>query len=493
MNLQVSVNKVEGFEDLLSNAGCYLSVDGDFLDVITPITSKSSDYLTEIPSTGLLKFIIKNMRSGDVIGSASINIEKLITGAYWLPIFDDIEDDLVQNISKSVDAPKIEITIVSENTEAAMKPVINSVKADNKFGCLQQEYEAALKRSEDRDTKNLQKVQELAEYQIKFQIEINSLKNQIEKRTLENSHLQERIRKLATENYESQYLKYKDQAEGFTKQIQAYEDEKKLLEQRIAQSLDLAVSLSIVKSSCHFHDEEILKLQQQNSQLKQKILEDQKPQEKRFSDKLEAELIRQIKDLDEKLECSESSKMELISEMNDLKQELFAQEKLINEMKEYIEGSKTERLQIKDDRARSPKSTRRKDSIDRSLEEYHAGQGIKNNFVKFSRGLYEFGNRKVNVSMKNGTIVCRVGGGYVQIDDFLNIYMGSLTNSLKKNYSRNQSTSPLRNTRHNFTFIETASGKQTPVTDSVFDGESILTYSCDSEDEKSRTMIKYAR
>ena len=493
MNLQLSVNKVEGFEDLLSNAGCYLSVDGDFIDVITPITSTSSDYLTEIPSTGVLKFIIKNMRSGDVIGSVSINIEKLRIGAYWLPIFDDIDDDLVQNIPKSVDAPKIEVTIVAENSDVTLKPVIASVKSDNRFEYLQQEYEAALKRSEDRDNKNLQKIQELAEGQIKFQIEINSLTNQIEKKILENTHLQERIIKLATENYETQYLKYKDQAESLARQIQGCEDEKKLLEQKVAQSLDLAVSLSAVKSSCHFHDEEITKLQQQNSQLKQKILEDQKHQEKKLSDKLEGELIRQIKELDEKLECSELSKMELFSEINELKQELLAQERIIYEMKGFIEGSKTERIQTKDDRARSPKSTRRKDSIDRSLEEYHAGQGIKNNFVKFSRGLYEFGNRKVNVSMKNGTIVCRVGGGYVQIDDFLNIYMGSLSNSPRKNYSRNQSTSPLRNTRQSFAFLESTSGKQTPVMDSVFDGESILTYSCDSEDDKSRTMTKYTR
>ena len=82
MSLQVSVSNVEGFEDLLSNAGCYLSVDGDFIDVITPITSNSSEYLTDLPPSGLLKFIIKNMRSGDVIGSVSIMIDKLRTGRY---------------------------------------------------------------------------------------------------------------------------------------------------------------------------------------------------------------------------------------------------------------------------------------------------------------------------------------------------------------------------------------------------------------------------
>ena len=161
-------------------------------------------------------------------------------------------------------------------------------------------------------------------------------------------------------------------------------------------------------------------------------------------------------------------------------------EKIIIELKEHIEGSKTERL--RDDRSKSPKSLRRKDSIDRSLEEYHAGQGVKNYFIKLARGLYEFGHRKVHVSMKNGTIICRVGGGYVQIDDFLNIYIASM--SPKKTYQRNQSTSPMRNSRHSFAFLDSVSGKQTPTLTSVFDDESLLTYSCDSEDDKTRNKNK---
>lgn len=493
MNFQVSVNNVEGFGDILSNAGCYLSIDGDFIDVITPITSSSSEYLTEIPSQGVLKFIIKNMRSGEVIGSVSINVDKLIIGVYWLPLFDDTDDDQVQNIPKVVDSPKLQVTVISEPLELPSKPS-EDLRIDSRFENLQEEYTAALKRAEERDSKNLEKIKLLVENSIKFQIEINTLTTEIEKKNSENTYLQEKIHKLAIENFETQYLKEKQENENLSKLLMACDDERKQLEKRVEQAIELASSLSSIKtSSCSFHDEEMQKLQQQNGQLKQKVQELQKNSEKTISSRMEAELIRQIKDLDEKLECSELSKMELISEINELKQDFINQDKLIIEMKGFIEGSKTERLNLRDDRTKSPKLSRRKDSIDRSLEEYHAGQGIKNNFVKLSRGLYEFGTRRINVSMKNGTIVCRVGGGYVQIEDFLNIYLGSLSNSPRKQYSRNQSTSPLRNTRHSFAFLESTSGKQTPVMDSVFDSESILTYSVDSEDDRNRVLSKYHR
>jgi hypothetical protein len=491
MNLKVSVNKIEGFFDILSNAGCYLSVDGDFIDVITPITSASSEYLTEIPAEGVLKFIIKNMRSGDVIGSVSIRINCLKPGNHWLPLFDDIEDDLVNSIPVDVDSPKIEVSFITGETDTVtLKPQV-SPNSDLRLEKLQQEYDSSLKRAEERDFKHFNKIQELQQDFNKLSNDYNSTQLLLEKKDLEIVHLTEKLKKAAIENYESEYLISQDLILELKSQVAVAEDRINSLEKELEQSNSLTSSLTSIKSNLYqIHEEENQRLLLEITQLKQKILEMQKTSEKKLSDKLEAELIKQIKDLDEKLENSELSKQELISELNDLKQEILNQDKLINDLKFLIEGSKTDRISIRDDRSKSPKALRRKDSIDRSLDEYHAGQGIKNNFVKFARGIYEFGNRKVNVSIKNGSIICRVGGGYVQIDDFLQIYMGSLSGSPKKVYHRNQSTSPNRNLRSPFTFLESTSGKQTPL-DSVFDGESILTYSCDSEDDKNREYKRY--
>ncbi|OMJ90094.1 hypothetical protein SteCoe_7579 [Stentor coeruleus] len=484
MSIKISVNQIDGFDESSTNAGCYLSLDGDFIDVITPITG-TSDSLTDIPSEGLLRLILKNMRSGNVFGSVSIQANKLKVGTYWLPLFDDIDDDLVSNVPANVDAPRIEVSIANESTESSTLSLAPA-KYDIRLEHLQHEYDSALKRAEDRDIKSLQKIKELADGQITLQIENNKLNSLIAEKNLEITYLNEKIKKLSIESYEADYIKQQSLAKELTAELENTHDHIQKLEEELIKYKEINKSLSSIKiNACQIHEEENQKMQQQVIGLKQKVFELQKASEKKISDKLEAELIRQIKELDEKLEQSETSKHELYLEISELKQEISNQEKIINELKGHIEGSRTERVSIRDDRARSPKNLRRKDSIDRSLEEYHIGQGIKNNFIKFARGVYEFGNRKVNVSMKNGTIICRVGGGYVQIDDFLNIYMSALTGSPKKVVNpRGQSTSPVRGTKQSFAFLDVPSGKQTPSIDSFLDDESLLTYSRDSEESR---------
>ena len=44
---------------------------------------------------------------------------------------------------------------------------------------------------------------------------------------------------------------------------------------------------------------------------------------------------------------------------------------------------------------------------------------MENQFVRITEGVYSFGSKKVSVTIKNGSLVCRVGGGYMMIDQFL--------------------------------------------------------------------------
>lgn len=488
MNLKISVNQVEGFDVQSQSTGCYLSVDGDFIDVITPITTRSSAYFTDLPSKGILKILLKNMRSGDLIGSVSVGIEKLETGTFCLPLFDDVHNDLVDEIPNAIDLPKIEISISTEDHPSTPLLTVSTEKTDIRFSRLQEEYESSLKRAEDRDAKNLAKIQELTSQKLELQSSLLELKNKLDTKDHELTYLNERMKKISIENWENDYLILKQSTETSQEDLLTYKSQIQKLKEELQESNEIALSLTAINlNSCPYHEEEIQKLSTQIFTLKQTIIDLQRNQSKKVSGKVEAELIKQIKELDEKLEAAETVKQDLVAEVTDLRQEIAVQEKLLIEMKGFIEGSKTERLSWRDNRAKSPTVQRRKDSIDRSLEEYHCGQGIKNNFIKLGRGLYEFGNRKVNVSMKNGTIVCRVGGGYVQIDDFLNIYLASLSGSPRKTGSRGSSTSPARITRNSYQFSDFLSGKQTPsILDSVFDTESLLNYSCDSEDSRKR-------
>jgi hypothetical protein len=58
-------------------------------------------------------------------------------------------------------------------------------------------------------------------------------------------------------------------------------------------------------------------------------------------------------------------------------------------------------------------------SIDDRFLEYLKAYNVENQFNKIGDELYAYGNKRVSVSIKNEYLVCRVGGGYMAIDDFL--------------------------------------------------------------------------
>ena len=63
------------------------------------------------------------------------------------------------------------------------------------------------------------------------------------------------------------------------------------------------------------------------------------------------------------------------------------------------------------------------DPVDEKLAEfvnnYPDRQNLKIMFLRESSGVYEFGNRRVEVKVSKGKILIRVGGGYMGIDEFL--------------------------------------------------------------------------
>jgi len=66
---------------------------------------------------------------------------------------------------------------------------------------------------------------------------------------------------------------------------------------------------------------------------------------------------------------------------------------------------------------------RSSDLIDQLLRDYMHSHHIKNPFVRLAEGLYNFGTKKVSVTVKNGSIIVRVGGGYMFLEEFLRLYV----------------------------------------------------------------------
>ena len=66
------------------------------------------------------------------------------------------------------------------------------------------------------------------------------------------------------------------------------------------------------------------------------------------------------------------------------------------------------------------------DPVDDKVAEYLNNvtdrQKLKIMFLRESSGVYEFGTRRVEVNVKQGKILIRIGGGYMPIDEFLEQY-----------------------------------------------------------------------
>ena len=44
-------------------------------------------------------------------------------------------------------------------------------------------------------------------------------------------------------------------------------------------------------------------------------------------------------------------------------------------------------------------------------------------FKRENEGVYQFGQKRLSVKIENGSLKCRVGGGYLSIDEFVDQYL----------------------------------------------------------------------
>lgn len=69
------------------------------------------------------------------------------------------------------------------------------------------------------------------------------------------------------------------------------------------------------------------------------------------------------------------------------------------------------------------KSKLSSDNADERFGEYIKNYGIEHQFERVAEGVYSFGSKKVSITIKNGYLVCRVGGGYMMIEEFLRLIL----------------------------------------------------------------------
>jgi DNA repair exonuclease SbcCD ATPase subunit len=115
-------------------------------------------------------------------------------------------------------------------------------------------------------------------------------------------------------------------------------------------------------------------------------------------------------DLEQKVHKANNTSLELLRQLKDAESEIDALKEYIIELKSRV----------------AVYIPVREDDVDKRLAEYINNypdrSKLKIMFMRESEGIYLFGTRKIYVRVEQGKIIIRVGGGYLTIDEFLDIY-----------------------------------------------------------------------
>jgi hypothetical protein len=115
-------------------------------------------------------------------------------------------------------------------------------------------------------------------------------------------------------------------------------------------------------------------------------------------------------DLEAKVHKANNTSLELLRQLKDAESEIDALKEYIIELKSRVAVY----IPIKED------------DVDKRLAEYINNypdrSKLKIMFMRESEGIYLFGTKKIYVRVEQGKIIIRVGGGYLTIDEFLDIY-----------------------------------------------------------------------
>lgn len=124
--LELQIVRVEGFDYDITSLGCYVSLDDQVLDVITPINSQHDENKITIPIKGFLKFIVKSMSTDhEFVGSICLPVDILPSKGYlWLPLFSDSEPDVLTYLPEESDSPRLLVSL-NKTSRAVEVPYID--------------------------------------------------------------------------------------------------------------------------------------------------------------------------------------------------------------------------------------------------------------------------------------------------------------------------------------------------------------------------------
>ncbi|OMJ72952.1 hypothetical protein SteCoe_28488 [Stentor coeruleus] len=136
-------------------------------------------------------------------------------------------------------------------------------------------------------------------------------------------------------------------------------------------------------------------------------------------------------------------------------------------------------------------------NADERFIEYMKCYGIHQHFQRVAEGVYTFGCKKVSVTIKNGYLVCRVGGGYMMIEEFLMLFMSQeLKNELNESSSQyNTMVSPNSKSPHKKSVSAHDCNSEEPHTDRILSRDyslSTISYTHKENQEESPPKARFS-
>ena len=263
-------------------------------------------------------------------------------------------------------------------------------------------------------------------------LNIEKLQTEVQSLTQENHNLKQRLTKASNDFQQKALELNKTNKELLTEKVQNNEQLSKLL-----QALNSKMSeISYLKQHISKQETEIVNLK--DSLRKKETLNATIDQLQNTNQKLDAEkerLLSELGNLSDLLTNQGNRNQHLNKTVLKLKSEATEKDQEIEELKTLVyelQKDKKEYTPVKDD------------PIDEALANYinKRPKPLKVPFTRQKKGSYMFGTKKVYVKLEQGKIIIRVGGGFMHLDEFLEVYTPLELEKLE-NKKLNQSASKI--------------------------------------------------
>ena len=359
--------------------------------LVSPIP-KRSELTYYIPNKCQLRILVKNKQTKLSVCSASIKTEILpLEGFQWLPLSSS-PSDLYTFIPENVSLPRILILLSS----GLLSPIVELSEGE----------------SEENDSI----LSEVQRFKIEPNMQISDFKSIINSITSENEK-----NKFLANKFKTLYSECKQEMEDFKHK---YEEEKKI-------TLDL---INKVKTMTDEQNE--IKA---NAKMREEFLESLINEREKHYKNLGIESLRDSSNFERILETRPKTEIRKSLSRNSLN---------INLQKENFDTKKYH-SQRKTGSENTPVCTNK--TINEALKDFMK-KNKRQGLFKFDNGnTYKYGNKKVLISMKNNKLLCRVGGGFENIEDFV-----------AKN-PENKSASPLQGSHRRANTINSAKSQREPI------------------------------